>query len=160
MKRAVLAATTVAATALAIATPTPAQAYDTWRLGGFDRIQYDAPGPDRNTNESINREYFSIGSLSDRPLSLRGYTVRTRAVAVYHFGNYVLPPRQRVIVRTGIGWDHGQVRYWNLHRHVWNNSSDTATLTGPRFLNGAPGIQLERCSWNRPSGHGPGHIKC
>ena len=105
-------------------------------------IRYNAPGPDSRANASLNGEHFSVKNMGHKPVNLNRWTVRDAHGNMYRFGNYLLPGKSLVEVRSGVGVNTSRVRYWNRSVHVWGNLVDRASLRSPS------GHLVDTWSWN------------
>ncbi|MEV4534317.1 lamin tail domain-containing protein [Asanoa sp. NPDC049518] len=105
-------------------------------------IQYDAPGRDTRTNQSLNGEFVTLVNHGRRAVNLNGYEVSDRANHVYRFGNVWLEGRGGTVrLHTGNGRNTSRDVYWRSGNHIWNNDGDTAVLSGPR------GRTIDSCSY-------------
>jgi endonuclease YncB( thermonuclease family) len=83
----------------------------------------DAPGEDGN---NLAEEYVQLGNTSGGDLSLNGYTLYDASREhIYTFGDYVLPPGQRVKIRSGCGSAAWLEVYWCADGPVWDNQQET-----------------------------------
>jgi len=117
---------------------TPAQA-----AGGvtINRIWFDSPGSDTGSNASLNGEWVLLKNTSSAAISVKGWILKDIANHKYTFPNIKIGAGKTVKVHTGKGTDTSANRYQNRRAYVWNNTSDTATLTK------ATGSKVDSCSW-------------
>jgi hypothetical protein len=131
-----LTAAVLAAGALVGATATSASA-------GHDRLpyrpvveisaaQYDSPGYDNGSNRSLNREWVELTNTSRREVNLDGWTLSAEGGQTYTFHGFWLAGRATVRVHTGIGRDIDSDVYQDRRNYVWDNRTDTATLSNHR----------------------------
>src|SRR3954452_8678872 len=147
MRLAHLSAVAVGA-ALAVAVlPSTADAGSAVRLG---TVQYDSPGSDTGSNQSLNAEGGTITNEAATKRTLTGWTLRDAQSHVYRFPAFSLAPGASVRVHTGRGSNTAHTLYWGSGSYIWNNTGDKATLK-----NGA-GTVLDTCSW----GDGVGSVSC
>jgi lamin tail-like protein len=105
----------------------------------IEHINHNPHGKD--TSDKLNEEFVVLENEGTEKTSLAGWSLTDETLTgerrhVYRFPRTVsLSPREKAVVRTGIGKDlfePGNPPKWNLHwgRHsfVWNNEGDTATL--------------------------------
>ncbi|MEV6315656.1 lamin tail domain-containing protein [Streptomyces sp. NPDC051776] len=114
------------------------------------QIQFDAPGPDRFSNRSVNGEYFTVVNTSRRPVQLRDYTVSDGS-RTYRFDRLRLRGGEEVVVRTGFGRDQRLLRFQDSDRHIYSN------FRGGLVLRDRGGASVDRCFWNWRDG---GHTGC
>ncbi|WP_210592829.1 lamin tail domain-containing protein [Streptomyces sp. GESEQ-35] len=117
---------------------TPAQA-----AGGvvIRHVWFDSPGSDNGSNTSLNGEWVEIKNTSGAAISLKGWVLKDKANHRYVFPNVKIGKGKTMKVRTGKGSDTTANKYQDRGWYVWNNTSDTATLTR------ASGTKVDACSW-------------
>ncbi|MBG0852130.1 lamin tail domain-containing protein [Streptomyces spinoverrucosus] len=117
---------------------TPAQA-----AGGvvIRHVWFDSPGSDNGSNSSLNAEWVEIKNTSRSAISLKGWVLKDKANHKYVFPNVKIGAGKTMKVRTGTGRDSASNKYQDRGWYVWNNTSDTATLTK------ANGAKVDSCSW-------------
>ncbi|MGW3951998.1 lamin tail domain-containing protein [Streptomyces sp. NPDC004752] len=117
---------------------TPAQA-----AGGvtIHHVWFDSPGSDNGSNASLNGEWVQLKNTSRSAVSLKGWVLKDAANHKYVFPNLRIGAGKTVKVHTGKGSDTASHTYQNRRAYVWNNTSDTATLTK------ASGAKVDSCSW-------------
>ncbi|MGI5438059.1 lamin tail domain-containing protein [Streptomyces shenzhenensis] len=117
---------------------TPAQA-----AGGvtIHHVWFDSPGSDNRSNASLNGEWVQIKNTSRSAVSLKGWILKDAANHKYVFRNIRIGAGKTMKVHTGKGTDTASHKYQNRRAYVWNNTSDTATLTK------ASGAKVDSCSW-------------
>jgi hypothetical protein len=136
------AALPVLAGAAALATTTllatPAQA-----AGGvtIHHVWFDSPGTDNRSNASLNAEWVQLKNTGSKAVSLTGYVLKDASNHKYTFKSFALGAGKTVAVRTGTGKDTATNKFQNRGAYVWNNTSDTATLTKKN------GSKVDSCSW-------------
>lgn len=138
-RRAVLPALAGAAALTATAfLATPAQA-----AGGVTiyHVWFDSPGKDDRSNKSLNAEWVQIKNNGSSAVSLKGWVLKDASNHRYTFPNVTLGAHKTMKVHTGRGSDTSADKYQNRRAYVWNNTSDTATLTK------AGGSKADSCSW-------------
>lgn len=91
-------------------------------------IQYDPPGADDGSRESLNDEFICLENTGRRAADLTGWTIRDQDGNVYTFGSYSLPSKEIVTIHTGRGSDGRLHTYWDLTEYVWDNRGETARL--------------------------------
>ncbi|MFE2044001.1 lamin tail domain-containing protein [Streptomyces sp. NPDC059477] len=117
---------------------TPAQAaggvvlYHAW---------FDSPGSDTGSTTSLNGEWVEIKNTSRSAISLKGWVLKDTANHKYVFPNVKIAAGKTIKIRTGTGNDTTTNKYQDRRAYVWNNTSDTATLTK------ANGSKVDTCSW-------------
>lgn len=129
---------TAAILAALFVTAVPAQALAAVRIV---KVQYDSPGTDSGSNNSLNAEWVKIRNGGSKAKQLKGWTLRDTSGHVYRFGSYRLGAGKAVTIHTGRGSNSGAHRYWNASGYVWNNSGDKAKLKN------AGGTTVDTCSW-------------
>lgn len=119
---------------------TPAQA-----AGGVSirHVWFDSPGSDNGSNASLNGEWVQLKNTSRSAVSLKGWILKDAANHKYVFPNVRIGAGKTLKVHTGKGTDTASHKYQNRRWYVWNNTSDTATLTK------ASGAKVDSCSWTR-----------
>jgi hypothetical protein len=129
----VLGAPVFGAPAHAVTTPVP-------RL---DIAQYDSPGADTRTADSLNAEWISLVNDSASPVAVNRWTVREQGGRSYTFGSgATIAAKGRLWLHTGRGADTATHKYWNSGNYLWNNTGDAATLRD------AGGRTVDTCSWS------------
>ncbi|MGW2936913.1 lamin tail domain-containing protein [Streptomyces sp. NPDC001156] len=117
---------------------TPAQA-----AGGVTiyRVWFDSPGKDDGSNKSLNAEWVQIKNNGSSAVSLKGWILKDASNHRYTFPNVKIGAHKTMKVHTGRGKDTTADKYQNRRWYVWNNTSDTATLTKSN------GSKVDSCSW-------------
>ncbi|GAA1607849.1 lamin tail domain-containing protein [Actinoplanes couchii] len=119
----------------------------------FHVSQYDAPGVDKRTPESLGAEWISVINTGPTAISLKGWTVGESQGRVYTFGAVVVPAKGgKVRLRTGGGVDTAADVHWNSGTHVWDNTGDQAILRDPA------GKTHDLCGWGYLAGRT--RVKC
>ncbi|MGW3495513.1 lamin tail domain-containing protein [Streptomyces sp. NPDC001020] len=114
-------------------------------------VWYDSPGKDDRSNKSLNAEWVQIKNNGSSAVSLKGWILKDASNHKYTFPNVKIGAHKTMKVHTGKGTDTTADKYQNRRAYVWNNTSDTATLTK------ANGSKVDSCSWTKP---GSGHKYC
>jgi hypothetical protein len=117
---------------------TPAQA-----AGGviIYHVWFDSPGKDDGSNRSLNAEWVQIKNNGSSVISLKGWVLKDASNHKYTFPDVKIGAHSTMKVHTGRGTDTTADKYQNRRWYVWNNTSDTATLTK------ANGSKADSCSW-------------
>ncbi|MGW7384274.1 lamin tail domain-containing protein [Streptomyces sp. NPDC054794] len=117
---------------------TPAEA-----AGGVTiyHVWFDSPGSDNRSNTSLNGEWVQIKNTSRSAISVNGWILKDASNHKYVFPNVKIGAGKYMRIRTGKGTDTASNKYQNRRAYVWNNTSDTATLTK------ASGAKVDSCSW-------------
>ncbi|MFC3575255.1 lamin tail domain-containing protein [Streptomyces yaanensis] len=117
---------------------TPAQA-----AGGVTiyHVWFDSPGSDNRSNKSLNAEWVQIKNNGSSAVSLKGWVLKDASNHKYTFLNVKIGAHRTMKVHTGRGTDTTADKFQNRRAYVWNNTSDTATLTK------ANGSKVDSCSW-------------
>lgn len=118
---------------------TPAEA-----AGGvtIHHVWFDSPGArDTGSNESLNGEWVQIKNTSRSAVSLKGWILKDASNHRYVFPNVKIGAGKYMKIHTGTGQDTASNKYQDRRAYVWNNTSDTATLTK------ASGSKIDSCSW-------------
>ncbi|MBA2809357.1 lamin tail domain-containing protein [Streptomyces sp. KM273126] len=141
MRRGIRAALPALAGAVALTgtlLSTPAEA-----AGGvvIHRVYFDSPGTDDRSNTSLNAEWVQIKNTSSSAIPLRNWVLKDASNHKYTFRDVKIGAGRTMKVRTGRGSDTAANKYQNRRAYVWNNTSDTATLTK------ANGTRADSCSW-------------
>ncbi len=93
----------------------------------------NASGPDE---QNVNGEYIRVVNITDKPVSLKGYTITNVARQTFKLPALTIPAGHTVQLRAGIGPDQEDPAY-QLEAHlqspvpIWNNDGDIATLIAP-----------------------------
>ncbi|MDX3529614.1 lamin tail domain-containing protein [Streptomyces sp. ID05-39B] len=148
-----LAAASLAAAAVLGAVTLPASAAD--RTPDRPRVEisavrYDAPGRDRRTNASLNKEWVELTNTTRHAVNLDGWTLSDRDGETYTFAHYRLRARATVRIHTGEGRDTRTDLFQDRRHHVWDNRSDTATLRNDRDR------VIDKASWGERRSHHDG----
>ncbi|TGN81906.1 lamin tail domain-containing protein [Streptomyces bauhiniae] len=122
---------------------TPAQAAGTVQI---HRVYFDSPGKDTRSNSSLNGEWVQLKNTSRSAVSLKGWILKDASNHKYVFPNVKLGAGKYVKVHTGSGRDTTSDKYQGRRAYVWNNTSDTATLTKSN------GSKVDTCSWTTRNG--------
>ncbi|GGT32483.1 hypothetical protein GCM10010207_35560 [Streptomyces atratus] len=104
-------------------------------------IQYNSPGYDNGSNQSLNGEWVTVTNTGRHSVNLRGWTLSDESRRTYRF-DLRLAGRSSVRVHTGVGRDTGRDVYQDRRNYVWD-ASDTATLRD------AYGRRIDSKSWGR-----------
>lgn len=117
---------------------TPAEA-----AGGviIHHVWFDSPGSDTGSNTSLNGEWVQIKNTSGSAVSLQGWILKDASNHKYVFPNVKIGAGKYMKIHTGKGTDTASNKYQGRRAYVWNNTSDTATLTK------ASGTKVDSCSW-------------
>ena len=117
---------------------TPAQA-----AGGvtIHHVWFDSPGSDTRTNASLNAEWVQLKNTSSAAISVKGWILKDVANHKYTFPNMKIGAGKTVTVHTGTGTATATHKYQNSRAYIWNNTSDTATLTKSN------GTKVDSCAW-------------
>ncbi len=113
-------------------------------------VQYDSPGRDDRSNRSLNKEWVELTNDGRRAVNLDGWTLADEDGHTYTFRHYHLGRHESVKIHTGEGRDRDGHLFQDRRQYVWDNRSDTATLTNDR------GRTIDEASWGRGRGHGHG----
>lgn len=122
---------------------TPAQAAGTVQI---HRVYFDSPGKDTRSNSSLNGEWVQLKNTSRSAVSLKGWVLKDASNHKYSFPNVKIGAGKYMKVHTGSGRDTTSDKYQGRRAYVWNNTSDTATLTKPN------GSKVDTCSWTTRDG--------
>ncbi|MFD8299497.1 lamin tail domain-containing protein [Streptomyces bauhiniae] len=122
---------------------TPAQAAGTVQI---HRVYFDSPGKDTRSNSSLNGEWVQLKNTSRSAVSLKGWILKDASNHKYSFPNVTLGAGKYMKVHTGSGRDTASDKYQGRRAYVWNNTSDTATLTKSN------GSKVDTCSWTTRNG--------
>ncbi|UXY30272.1 lamin tail domain-containing protein [Streptomyces sp. HUAS TT20] len=104
-------------------------------------VWFDSPGSDTGSNTSLNGEWVQIKNTSASAISLRGWILKDASNHRYIFPNVRIGAGKYMKIHTGRGTDTASNKYQGRRAYVWNNTSDTATLTK------ASGAKVDSCSW-------------
>ncbi|MFF4751721.1 lamin tail domain-containing protein [Streptomyces sp. NPDC002514] len=104
-------------------------------------VWFDSPGSDNGSNASLNAEWVQLKNTSRSAVSVKGWVLKDAANHRYVFPDIRIGAGKTVKVHTGKGRNTASDRYQNRRAYVWNNTSDTATLTR------ASGAKVDSCSW-------------
>ncbi|MEV0182822.1 lamin tail domain-containing protein [Streptomyces sp. NPDC050625] len=104
-------------------------------------VWFDSPGSDTGSNTSLNGEWVQIKNTSGSAISLRGWILKDASNHKYVFPNVKIGAGKYMKIHTGKGTDTASNKYQGRRAYVWNNTSDTATLTK------ASGTKVDSCSW-------------
>ncbi|WP_436530649.1 lamin tail domain-containing protein [Actinoplanes sp. HUAS TT8] len=112
----------------------------------FSAVQYDSPGQDTRSAQSLNAEWIQLVNTGTTAVGLKGWKIVDRS-RTYTFGSVTVPGQGgKVTLHTGRGTDTTTNLYWNSGNYVWNNTGDTATLrTGT-------GQVHDTCTWEQKAG--------
>ncbi|WP_033329609.1 lamin tail domain-containing protein [Streptomyces yerevanensis] len=117
----------------------------------ISNVQYDSPGYDDGSNHSLNREWVELTNTSRHAVNLDGWTLSDKDGHTYTFDGFWLAGHATVRVHTGTGRDSGSDVYQDRHGYVWDNRSDTATLSNDR------GRVIDTDSWGDHNHRAGGH---
>ncbi|WP_406360387.1 lamin tail domain-containing protein [Streptomyces sp. NBC_01544] len=95
-------------------------------------IQYDSPGRDDWSNQSLNREWVEVTNTGRRAVNLRGWSLTDRSGNLYRFDDLRLAGRATIRVHTGRGYDTRRDVYQDSRDYIWSNYADKATLRDDR----------------------------
>jgi hypothetical protein len=109
----------------------------------ISKAQYDSPGRDDKSNRSLNKEWVEITNNTRHSVNLDGWTLSAADGRTYTFHHYRLEGRATVRVHTGEGRDNRSDVFQDRRNYVWDNRSDTATLSNDR------GRTIDDLSWGR-----------
>ncbi|WP_127554515.1 lamin tail domain-containing protein [Actinoplanes sp. OR16] len=112
----------------------------------LDVAQYDSPGKDTRSAESLNAEWISLVNDGAKPVSITGWSIREQGGRAYTFGVATIAAKGRIWLHTGRGADTATHRYWNSGNYLWNNPGDTATLRD------TTGKITDTCEWTQKTG--------
>lgn len=151
-----LTAAALAAGALVGAAALPASASDHARPNNrssvqISAVQYDAPGRDDRSRNSLNKEWVELTNTTRHEINLDGWTLENEDGRTYTFHHYRLEGRATVRVHTGEGRDTRYDLFQDRHKEVWDNRADTATLRNDR------GRFVDDESWNHHNRHHGGN---
>lgn len=104
-------------------------------------VWFDSPGPDNRSNASLNGEWVQLKNTSRTAVSLKGWILKDASNHRYTFKNIKIGAGKYLKIKTGKGSDTTSTAFQNRSAYVWNNTSDTATLTR------ASGAKVDSCSW-------------
>jgi hypothetical protein len=88
-------------------------------------FHYDAYG---NDDYNLNDEYIAFGNRGNNPLNLTGWTIKDDTDTVFEFPIYILQPKGKVTIHTGIGVNREDSLYWNSQTPIWGNKGDVLYL--------------------------------
>ncbi|MDT0439923.1 MULTISPECIES: lamin tail domain-containing protein [Streptomyces] len=104
-------------------------------------VWFDSPGPDDRSNRSLNAEWVQIRNTGRSAVALKGWVLKDASNHRYTFKDVRIGAGKYMKIRTGKGTDTASDKFQNRRAYVWNNTSDTATLTR------AGGSKVDSCSW-------------
>ncbi len=113
----------------------------------FTKIQYESPGPDTGSNESLNAEFLVIKNTGTRAKQLQGWKVKDLRDSLeggnitFTFPRFRLRPGKSVKLHTGQGAKTGTDLYWGRSAYVWGDDSDTA------YLYNKGGREVDQCNY-------------
>jgi hypothetical protein len=112
----------------------------------FTKIQYESPGPDTGSNESLNAEFVVLKNKGTRAKILTGWKLIDKRTApeadrVFRFPTFKLRPGRTVKIHTGQGTNSATDLYWGKTTYVWGDDQDTA------FLKNKAGRQIDKCGY-------------
>ncbi len=88
-------------------------------------FHFDAYG---NDEYNLNDEYITFGNRGDDPMNLTGWTIKDDTDTVFEFPIYILQPKGKVTIHTGIGINRKDTLYWNSQTPIWGNKGDVLHL--------------------------------
>lgn len=113
----------------------------------FHVSQYDSPGSDSRSPQSLNAEWITLINSGKKPINLDGWSVGEAQGRSYTFGAVTIPGQGgRIKLHTGHGADTATDVYWNSGNYIWNNTGDQATLRDPS------GKSRDLCGWGYQNG--------
>ncbi|MEU9006895.1 lamin tail domain-containing protein [Streptomyces sp. NPDC059982] len=112
-------------------------------------VQYDSPGRDARSNNSLNGEWVEVKNTGKHAVNLRGYTLTDREGNRYRFGDFKLAGHSAVKVHTGKGRNTQRDVYQGRRMQIWDKQ-DTATLRDARNK------VISTDSWGRGGHHSRG----
>lgn len=113
----------------------------------FTEIQYESPGPDDGSNDSLNAEFVVIKNTGNRAKRMGGWKLVDKRTAaqggdvVFRFPSFRLRPGRKVTVHTGRGTNTRRDLYWGRSAYTWGDDSDTA------YLYNRAGKLIDRCTY-------------
>jgi micrococcal nuclease len=84
--------------------------------------------PPRGEVPELIAEYIVIENQGDRALNMTGWTVSDEANRRYLIPNFVLAPKARVTLYTGLGKNTDTNLFWGSRTAVWNDDGDTVFI--------------------------------
>jgi hypothetical protein len=116
------------------------------------KIQYNPPGKDTGSNDSLNGEWVMIKNTATRDKTVHKWKLRDAQGHVYKFGlSFTFPAGLSWKIHTGSGLDSFPTStdpgdlYYGSSSYIWNNDKDTA------ILKSGSGAVVDRCHYNNPS---------
>lgn len=84
--------------------------------------------PASGNPEDLNGEFVVLENRGDRPLSLAGWTLSDEAHHRYLFPQFVLAPKAKVTIHSGLGRNTDTDLFWGSRTPIWNDNGDTVFL--------------------------------
>jgi lamin tail-like protein len=109
---------------------------------GIVSVNYDSPGDDNFSNDSLNAETVKIKNSCAKSKKIKGMTLGDEDKVQIVFPARKLRKNKSITIHTGTGNDNKKNLYIGENNYVWNNSSDTA------FLRKKSGALIGRCAWD------------
>ena len=114
------------------------------------KIEFDPPGADTGSSESLKKEIIVLKNTGRTPKSIEGWRIIDESADHrYRFGEgIVVEPGAVVRLHTGSGNDGYAPKtgrydlYWGLDAYIWNNDGDTAKLRK------GDGTLIDRCKYS------------
>jgi hypothetical protein len=105
-------------------------------------VQFDSPGDDNFSTESLNAEYVKIKNACNTDKNLKKMTLGDEDAIKFTFPKFTLESGKSVKVHTGSGNKNARHLYMGELNYVWNNGTDTA------FFRSKGGKLVSRCAWD------------
>jgi endonuclease YncB( thermonuclease family) len=80
------------------------------------------------TANSLNQEFVVIENRGTNVVDLTGWSLSDESNHRYLFPNFLLAPKARVTVRTGLGKNTATDLYWGSRSAIWNDNGDAIFL--------------------------------
>lgn len=89
------------------------------------RVAHVQARPASGNPQDLNGEFVVLENCGDQPLDLTGWTLLDEGHHCYLFPRFVLAPKARVTVHSGLGRNTDTDLFWGSRAPIWNNNGDT-----------------------------------
>jgi endonuclease YncB( thermonuclease family) len=92
------------------------------------RLAHIQARPGSGQPSSSTGEFVVLENYGDQPLDLTGWTLSDEGHHRYLFPRFVLAPKAKVTIHSGLGRNTDTDLFWGSRSPIWNNNGDTVFL--------------------------------